>query len=212
MRHFVRSVVMGLAVSAAAAGVAGAQAKIGYVNTQTVMAQAPSRSTAESEFNRRMAPLNAEMAKMDSTWRNMLTSFARDSAAPTAQREQRASQMQQTQQQYQTRMQAIEDSAAALRQRLMQPIVQQMERVLEDVRKEGGYALLLDVGQGTTIVAADTSLDVTARVIERMKAAGPAPAAGAATPATTRPAPATPRPGPVAAPAGVSTRPPAPRR
>jgi outer membrane protein len=200
MRLSVRSVITGLALSAAAAGVAGAQAKIGYVNTQAVLADAPARASAESEFNRRMAPLNAELQRMDSTWKNMLASFARDSAAPTTQREQRAAQMQQTQQQYQTRMAAIEDTATALRQRLMQPLMQQLERVLEEVRREGGYAMLFDVGQGALIVAADTTLDVTPRVIAKMKAGAPAAPA------------ATPRPGPVAAPAGVSTRPPTTRR
>jgi hypothetical protein len=117
--------------------------------------------------------------------------------------------MQQRQQQYQTRMQAIEDTATALRQRLMQPIVQQMERALEEVRREGGYAMLFDIGQGATIVAADTTLDVTPRVIAKMKAGGPA----ASTAAPARPTtPARPAPGPVAAPAGVSTRPPATQR
>jgi outer membrane protein len=204
MRHVVRSVITGLAVTAAFAGAAGAQAKLGYVNTQTVMSQAPTRAAAESEFNRRMAPLNAEMQKMDSTWKSMLASFARDSASPTAQRETRAAEMQRQQQQFQTRMQAIEDTAAALRQRLMQPIVQQMERALEEVRREGGYSMLFDVGQGAMIVAADTTLDVTPRVIAKMKAAGPAAAAPTA--------PARPAQGPVAAPAGVGTRPPATRR
>src|SRR5688500_16659245 len=204
MRHVVRSVITGLAVTAAFAGAAGAQAKLGYVNTQTVMSQAPTRAAAESEFNRRMAPLNAEMQKMDSTWKSMLASFARDSASPTAQRETRAAEMQRQQQQFQTRMQAIEDTAAALRQRLMQPIVQQMERALEEVRREGGYSMLFDVGQGAMIVAADTTLDVTPRVIAKMKTAGPAAAAPTA--------PARPAQGPVAAPAGVGTRPPATRR
>jgi len=204
MRHVVRSVITGLAVTAAFAGAAGAQAKLGYVNTQTVMSQAPTRAAAESEFNRRMAPLNAEVQKMDSTWKSMLASFARDSASPTTQRETRAAEMQRQQQQFQTRMQAIEDTAAALRQRLMQPIVQQMERALEEVRREGGYSMLFDVGQGAMIVAADTTLDVTPRVIAKMKTAGPAAAAPTA--------PARPAQGPVAAPAGVGTRPPATRR
>ena len=47
-----------------------------------------------------MAPLNAEMQKMDSTWKSMLASFARDSASPTAQRETRAAEMQRQQQQF----------------------------------------------------------------------------------------------------------------
>jgi Skp family chaperone for outer membrane proteins len=202
MRQIVRSALLGLACVASAAAAAGAQAKVGYVNTQAALAQSPARSAAETEFNRRMAPLNAEMQKMDSTWKSMLATFSRDSAAPTTRRESRAQEMQQRQQQYQARMQQIDDSATALRARLMQPIMQQLEKALEEVRREGGYAMIFDVAQGSPIVAADTTLDVTARLIAKLKA-GPAAASGT---------PARPAPGPVAAPAGVTSRPPAPRR
>jgi len=53
--------------------------------------------------------------------------------------------------------------------------------VIEAVRKEGNYLMVFDVsGQANQIVAADTSLDLTQRVIDRLKQAGPAaPASGA---------------------------------
>ncbi|HEU4631150.1 MAG TPA: OmpH family outer membrane protein [Gemmatimonadaceae bacterium] len=212
MRQVTRSMLVALATVVAAAGAtgtAGAQGKIGYVNTQAVIAQTPARATAEAEFNKRFAPLNAEAQKMDSTWKSMLAAFARDTTLQPSQREAKAQQLQQQQTQFQTRMQAIEDSAAALRQRLMQPIMQQLEKALEDVRKEGGYAIIFDVGQqgAAPIVAADTTLDVTARVIAKMKSM-PAPASGTAS------APSAARPqatGPVAAPAGATTRPPSRR-
>lgn len=211
MRQVTRSILVAFGAVVAAAGTAataGAQAKIGYVNTQAVIAQTPARATAEAEFNKRFAPLNSEAQKMDSTWKSMLAAFAKDSTLQPAQREAKAQELQQRQTQFQTRMQAIEDSAAALRQRLMQPIMKQLETALEDVRKEGGYALIFDVGQPgvSPIVAADTSLDVTARVIAKMKTMpAAAPAAGA--PTAARPQ----APGPVAAPAGATTRPPSRR-
>ena len=138
---------------------------------------------------------------MDSTLKAMFASFTRDTTTPVAQRETKAQEIQQRQQQYQQRMAAIEDTAAAMRQRLMQPIMQQLETALEAVRKEGGYAMLFDVGQGASIVAADTTLDVTQRVIDKLKSM-PAPAVGAATPPAN---PVAPRP------AGVGSRPPSRR-
>ena len=204
MRQVTRNILVALSAVVVAAGTAGAQAKIGYVNTQAVIAQTPGRATAEAEFNKRFAPLNSEAQKMDSTWKAMLATFARDSTLQPAQREAKAQELQQRQTQYQSRMQAIEDSAAALRQRLMQPIMQQLEKALEDVRQEGGYALIFDVGQQgvSPIVAADTTLDITARVIAKIKTM---PAA----PMSTSPSAARPQPtGPVAAPAGATTRPP----
>ncbi len=204
MRQVLRSALFGVAGLALAAGPLAAQAKLGYVNTQAVLAQAPARTSAEAEFNRRMAPLTAEAQKMDSTLKALFASFTRDTTTPVAQRETRAQEIQQRQQQYQQRMAAIEDTAAAMRQRLMQPIMQQLETALEAVRKEGGYAMLFDVGQGASIVAADTTLDVTQRVIDKLKSM-PAPTAGTAAAPAAPTNPVAPRP------AGVGSRPPSRR-
>lgn len=201
MRHVLGSVLLGLVAIAATAGDVSAQAKLGYVNTQAVIASSPGRTTAETEFNRRMAPLNAEVQKMDSTLKAMFAAFTRDTTSPMPQREAKAQEIQSQQQAFQQRVAAIEDTAAALRQRLMQPIMQQLETALEAVRKEGGYAMLFDVGQGASIVAADTTLDVTQRVIDKIKTMpAPPPATGAAS-STVAPRPA-----------GVGSRPPSPRR
>ena len=43
--------------------------------------------------------------------------------------------------------------------------------MIEAVRSEGGYAFIFDVStQGGNIVAADRSLDLTDKVIEKLKA------------------------------------------
>lgn len=197
MPQMIRSIALAFTAVLLAAGTAAAQQaaplRVAYVNTQAVLAQTPARATAETEFNRQFAPYRAEVARMDSTLQAMIAGF--DQNAPQPQRDTRAREIQERQTQYQQRMEAIEDTAAAVRQRLLQPIFTQLERALEEVRREGGFALIFDVGQGQTIVAADTTLDVTPRVITKM--GGSAQGVGA-----TRP-PA----GPVAAPAGVTSRP-----
>ena len=152
MRQVLGSALFGLVALAGAAGDVSAQVKLGYVNTPAVIAAAPGRTTAEAEFNRRMAPLNAEVQKMDSTLKAMFAAFTRDTTSPMPQREAKAQEIQSQQQQFQQRVAAIEDTAAALRQRLMQPIMQQLETALEAVRKEGGYSMLFDVGQATVHV------------------------------------------------------------
>ena len=198
MRYMSRSLLLAGAgvLLAAASAAAQTPGKLGYVNTQAVLAQTPARQSAEEQFNRQMTPYNAEIARMDSTLKARITAFQRDSAAPVAQRQQREREIRDLQAQYQTRAEAIEDSAQAMRQRLVQPIMQQLEQALEAVRKDGGFAMIFDVAAGAPIVAADTTLDITQQVITRMKSM-PAARTGS-TPA----APA----GPVAAPAGVGAR------
>ena len=199
MHHTTRSLMAaGLGVLLAAAPAAAqAPSKLGYVNTQAVLAQTPARQSAEEQFNRQMTPYNTEVQRMDSTLKARITAFQRDTAAPAAQRAQRETEIRNLQAQYQTRAAAIEDSAQAMRQRLVQPIMTQLEQALEAVRKEGGYSMIFDIASGSPIVAADTTLDITQQVIARMKAM-PGARPGAATP----PVPT----GPVAAPAGGGGR------
>jgi Skp family chaperone for outer membrane proteins len=45
--------------------------------------------------------------------------------------------------------------------------------VIEKMREEGSYALILDVAAGS-IISADPSLDLTQEVIRRLKAEAPA--------------------------------------
>jgi hypothetical protein len=86
---------------------------------------------------------------------------------------------------------------------LVRPLMDQVTKVLEEMRVQGNYAMILDVAsQGNVIVSADKSLDISEQVLARLKQLGP-PKATATAPAAAPKAPAT---GPAQRPAGV-TRP-----
>jgi outer membrane protein len=193
MRQLFRNSVVGLAALALAAAPAAAQGKVGYVNTQAVLAQTPAMAAAQAEFNKRVEPYNAEAQHMDSTLKALVASFTND----TSDRAGKAKSIQDRQAQYEARMAAIEDTVQNFRQRLIAPLMQQLEKSLDEVRREGGFAMIFDVAQGSVIVAADTSLDVTPKVIAKMKNVA-TPTAAAAPAASS---------GPVARPAGVTSRP-----
>lgn len=190
MRQLIRTSVFGLAALALAAAPAAAQSKVGYVNTQAVLAQTPAMAAAQAEFNKRIEPYNAEAQHMDSTLKALVASFTND----TSGREGKARSIQERQAQYEKRMAAIEDTVQNFRQRLIGPLMEHLEKSLDEVRREGGYAMIFDVAQGSVIVAADTTLDVTPKVVAKMK--------NLATPTA-----AVPASGPVARPAGVTSRP-----
>ena len=78
-------------------------------------------------------------------------------------------------------MQAIQDTVQAYRQRLIGPLMDQLEKSLDQVRKENGFAMIFDVAQGSVIVSADTTLDVTPKVVAKMKNV-PTPTAAGRTP------------------------------
>jgi outer membrane protein len=95
----------------------------------------------------------------------------------------------------------LNEQAEQRQAELMQPIMDNVRKALDDFRGEGGYAFIFDIANAPFIVAADRNLDVTDRVIAKLRTMG---APKAATPA--RP-PTTPAAGPAARPAGVQARP-----
>ncbi|HEX5580439.1 MAG TPA: OmpH family outer membrane protein [Gemmatimonadaceae bacterium] len=194
MRQTLRMSLVAAAAVLLSAAPAAAQGKVGYVNTQAVLAQTPAMATAQQEFNQRVAPYNAEAQKMDSSFKALVAAATRETGPA---RDARAKEIQDRQASYEKRLTAIEDTVQSYRQRLIVPIMQHLEKSLEEVRKEGGYAIIFDVAGGAPIVSADSSLDVTQAVIAKMKSmptAANAPRNNS---------------GPVARPAGVQSRPPA---
>jgi len=91
---------------------------------------------------------------------------------------------------------------------LVQPIMERVQKVISEIRTEDGYAMIFDAGSNAgVLVAADTTLNITNKVLAKMgvkPTAQAAPGAGAPT-AAQRPAGGA----PLAAPAGV-TRPKSP--
>jgi outer membrane protein len=195
----------------AAAG--GAALKVAYLNSGQVLEASPGRTEALAQFEKETAPLRTTMQRMSDSLQAMIGEYQKAASQLTpAQRQQREASLSAKQQEYQQRGQELQQSAQARQEELMAPIMEQVNKVIQDLRAEEGYAFIFDSGaQVPFIVSADKNLDITSRVIDRLKTLGPPklPAPSAATPASaTRPA-ATPAAGPVAAPAGVKrpTRP-----
>jgi outer membrane protein len=128
-----------------------------------------------------------------------------------AAKSQREDQLRQMEARNRQRAQDLDQQMQAREQELTAPIMQRVNGVIEGVRAEFNYAFIFDVAAANgPIVTADRSLDITNLVIQRLQAAGPAPAPApsanpqAAVPADTSRAPAA---RPAATPAGPRVRP-----
>jgi Skp family chaperone for outer membrane proteins len=77
-------------------------------------------------------------------------------------------QITQKQQEYEERVQQIEALAADRRAALIEPVMQRINAVIEDMRAEGNYVLIFDLSAGA-ILAADSALDLTQEVIARLR-------------------------------------------
>ena len=194
MRVLMRANLVALATSLIFAGSAAAQAtstssgpaptKIGYINSQAILAQAPGRAEAEAQFEREVGVYRQQIQRMDDSLKTLMAAF--DQEAPkldSATREARRTSIGQREQEYQVRARGLDSTMQARQAQLVKPIMERVQSVIETIRAEDGYAMILDVGaQVSLVVAADKRLDLTDKVLARLKAQGPAPTASSTVP------------------------------
>lgn len=182
MRGLIRGALAALAlttIGTTAAAQQPAAAKIAYVNSQEILAAAPGRAEAEAQFEREMQTFRQQVQTMGDSLNAMVASYQREEASLSpAVKEQRQKAIQTRETEYQQRARQLEQQAAQRQQALVQPILDQITEVLSTIREEGGYALILDAQSGANvIVAADKNLDLTQRVIARLRTMKPATSA-----------------------------------
>ncbi|HEX2723385.1 MAG TPA: OmpH family outer membrane protein [Gemmatimonadaceae bacterium] len=188
MRGLIRAASLALIVGAATAGSASAQAgpKIGFINSAAILAEAPGRAEAETRFKTEVTAYQAQLQRMSDSLQAMAATFDKDaSKLDSVTRASRAKVIQDKEADYQKRARDLDQAMQSRQAELIRPIMENLQKVIEQVRAEDNYAMIFDVASQTSvIVAADKNLDITQKVLARVKAA-PAPkpaAAGAVAP------------------------------
>lgn len=205
MSKWMHSALFAAATLALAPSVfAQAPAKLGYINSQKILAEAPGRADAEATYNREMATAREQLQRMDDSLKGMVATYEKDAPAlDSARRDVRGKTIRDTEAKFSQRAAELNGQMQQRQADLARPLMDQVSHVLDEVRTQGGFAMIFDVGaQGSALVSADKSLDLTDTVLARLKVLGP--------PKTTStapiPAPVTKQVGPAQKPAGV-TRP-----
>jgi outer membrane protein len=197
MRDLFRAAPVALALLTALSLPARAQGvKVAYVQTSVLLDQAPGRAEAEAQFDKETGGYRDQIKRMSDSLNAMVADFQKRQATLTpAAREAQGKGLQAKEAEYQRRTQELEQKAQGRQSELVQPILDKVKAAIEEVRAEGGYAMIFNADQGSPIVAVDKSLNVTDRVLSKLKgttAAAPAPRPSSATPApsgVTRPNP-----------------------
>ena len=153
---------------------AAAQVKIGYINSQNILAQTPGAAEAQQQFDQDMAGYRTEVEGLATELENLVRQYEQQQAmlSPSA-KQQRETDIRTKQAAYQERLAAIDQRAGQRQQELVQPVMDRINQTIEQVRAEGSYALIFDVAAGG-VVAADPALDLTQEVIRRLQAAATA--------------------------------------
>jgi outer membrane protein len=190
MRVLLRASAFALATSLIVAGTTNAQAaqaaaqvpvKIGYINSALLLQEAPGRVEAEAQFDKEVGAYRQQLARMNDSLNTLMAAFDRDAAnLDTTTRAARGKAIRDREAEYQNRARGLDSTMQARQAQLVKPIMERVQSVIEAIRAEDGYSMILDVGaQASVVVAADKRLDLTDRVLARLKSQGTPPASGA---------------------------------
>jgi outer membrane protein len=207
------AVLFGLVAGSAASVVLRAQAPAGspspapvqrmaYVNSQAIFEAVPGRVDAQLQFEKEMTVTRGTVQKLQDSLQALQAAYGKEEAALTpAQRETRQRSLREKAQSYQERVQGLDEQMQQRQQELMAPLMDQVRVALDDVRQDLGYSFVFDISAGQVIVSADKNLDITDRVVAKIRTMPKPtlPIAGGAGGATARPTA-----GPSATPAGVA--------
>ena len=176
--------------------------KIAYINSQIILQQAPGRAEAEAQFEKEMATYRQQVQRMGDSLQTLIADYSKAelSLSPAA-KETRQKAIRDREAAYQKRTQDLEQQAQQRQVQLIQPVTEKIQKVIADIRAEENYAMIFDAGSNAgVLVAADTTLNITDKVLARLGVTASTASRGAGNPSlTTKPAA-----GPVSAPAGVS--------
>jgi outer membrane protein len=196
-----------LAAPLAAQAPAAAPQKIAYIRSAAVLEAAPGRTDAEAALEKEYQALSDSSRKIEENFAKQVNDFQK--AAPAMAEKVRAtrdSALRARSAELQILQQSLQRQFQARQAEMMQPITAQIRLALEDLRAAEGYAIIFDAdaAQGGAIVASDKNLDLTDRVISKLRMM-PKPTLPVATaPAGAPAAEKKPAAGPVSQPAGLA--------
>ena len=165
-----RAATVFLTFAAAPLAAQSAPLKIAYVDTRKVMEQAPGRVEAQTLYEKELGAAQDKAKKMVDSLQAEIGQYQKMQPTLTAaQRDAKEKSLGQRQADVQQRGQEMEATMTARQNDIMSPILDQIKLALEDVRVEGQYTFLFDVASNSGIVAADKNLDISDRVIAKLR-------------------------------------------
>lgn len=163
------AVIFGLLLALPVAVDAQSQPKIGYINSQRVIEEAPGAQEVRQELEQDLSQYRSQVQEMGEELQEMIRQFEQQRMTLSEQaRQNREDEIAQRQQEYQQRIQQLEQQAVQRQQELVQPIMDRINAVIEEIRRDGDYTIIFDLA-GQSILAADPGLDLTAEVIRRLR-------------------------------------------
>ena len=152
---------------------APAPLKIAYINSREILQRTPGYAVAESTYLKEVDGYRTEIQKLQQQLDSAVTAFDQQSIALSpAARQTKQRELQTLQQRMETRTNELQDRARQREQELLAPIQARVNSIIQGLRAELNYSLILDAdAAGGLIAAADPALNITARVLQRLSQA-----------------------------------------
>ena len=162
-------------VPAVASAQASASAqKFAFINSQAILAASPGAAEAQSTFQKEMEALRAQVQKLGDSLNTLNEAYQKEQLTLSpAVKETRMKALRDKNAEYEDRVQKLNEQAQQREGELMQPILETVRKALDEIRMEGGYSFIFDVAAGSFIVSADKNLDITDKVVAKVKLSAP---------------------------------------
>lgn len=173
IRRSVRTAVIGLLVVSAASQAqspATGAPKFAFINSQVILDRAPGAADVQNTLERERAANASRLQKMEDSLQTMFAAYQKDQTTLSdSAKARRQKAITDKQAEFQKRANDIDQAMQKRQAELVEPLMTQIRETLEKLRAEEGYTFIFDVGTSQAIVAADKNLDITERVISRLK-------------------------------------------
>ena len=169
------ALLLGLALAPAAR--AQQSQKLGFVDSSKIIEATPGVTEAKASYEKQAEAWRTELLAKQKELNDLQEEYKKQAAilSPEKKTEKQQEMLtleQEIQQYFQAKF-GQEGEAAAKQAELMKPIIDRVNDVIEQTRREGSYALIFDLNDGA-LVAGDPALNITQQVIDRLRAQ-PAP-------------------------------------
>jgi outer membrane protein len=147
-------------------------AKIAFVDGQRIFGSVPGRAEAEAQFNKEMDSVRAREKMMGDSMTALISAYSKNEATlSAADKTTQQQSIRDKQAAFQQQQQQLEQKAQERQNELVRPILDRIHRVIDDLRAENGYTLVVDVSPnaGGSVVSYDKNLDVTDQVIRKLQ-------------------------------------------
>ena len=153
----------------AMSGMVSAQVKIAHVNTAEILDAMPEKARAEKDLEKYYGELESQLKVMATEYQNKMQDYEANQATMSnlvkQSKEKEIIDLQGRITEFQGN---AENEFAAKREQLLKPILDKIQKAINDVGAEKGYTYILDVATGTAVYIGASAVDATKDVKSKL--------------------------------------------